>query len=77
MTRFRVDKVDGHHSPEESEDDQDDDVPGSYTRSFRHFTREALPRVDNYRNIMSIHAAYRPTLDELHDAATIHRKVIP
>ncbi|KAK6643926.1 hypothetical protein RUM43_000191 [Polyplax serrata] len=44
-----------------------------YAKSFRHFTREALPRMDNYRNIMSIHAAYRPTLDELHDA-TLHGK---
>lgn len=35
----------------------------------RHFTREALPRLDNYRNIMSIQAAYRPTLDELHNAS--------
>lgn len=45
-----------------------------YARSFRHFTREALPRLDNYRNIMSIQAAYRPTLDELHNA-TLHGKV--
>lgn len=44
-----------------------------YAKSFRHFTREALPRVDNYRNIMSIQAAYRPTLDELHNA-TLHGK---
>lgn len=26
-------------------------------KSFRHFTREALPRLDNYRNMMSIQAA--------------------
>jgi Amino acid permease N-terminal len=45
-----------------------------YAKSFRHFTREALPRLDNYRNIMSIQAAYRPTLDELHNA-TVHGKV--
>lgn len=44
-----------------------------YAKSFRHFTREALPRLDNYRNIMSIQAAYRPTLDELHNA-TLHGK---
>ncbi|XP_018323226.1 bumetanide-sensitive sodium-(potassium)-chloride cotransporter isoform X2 [Agrilus planipennis] len=31
-------------------------------------TREALPRLDNYRNIMSFQAANRPTLDELHNA---------
>lgn len=37
----------------------------------RHFTREALPRLDNYRNMMSIQAAYRPTLDELHNATLV------
>ncbi|XP_050296584.1 bumetanide-sensitive sodium-(potassium)-chloride cotransporter [Anthonomus grandis grandis] len=36
-------------------------------KSLRHLTREALPRVDNYRNIMSLQAANRPTLDELHN----------
>jgi solute carrier family 12 sodium/potassium/chloride transporter 2 len=45
-----------------------------YAKSFIHFTREALPRLDNYRNIMSIQAAYRPTLEELHNA-TLHGKV--
>ena len=45
-----------------------------YGKSFRHFTREALPRLDNYRNMMSIQAAYRPTLDELHDM-TLQAKV--
>ncbi|XP_065169631.1 solute carrier family 12 member 2-like [Atheta coriaria] len=39
-----------------------------YVKSFRHLTREALPRLDNYRNIMSLQAANRPTLDELHNA---------
>lgn len=34
----------------------------------RHFTREALPRLDNYRNILSVQAVYRPTLDDLHNA---------
>ncbi|XP_047121744.1 bumetanide-sensitive sodium-(potassium)-chloride cotransporter-like [Schistocerca piceifrons] len=42
-----------------------DSNPG---KSFRHFTREVLPRLENYRNVMSIHAASRPTLDELHNA---------
>ncbi|XP_030752173.1 bumetanide-sensitive sodium-(potassium)-chloride cotransporter [Sitophilus oryzae] len=36
-------------------------------KSLRHLTREALPRLDNYRNIMSIQAANRPTLDELYN----------
>ena len=37
-------------------------------------TREALPRLDNYRNILSVHVGHRPTLDELHNN-TIHEKV--
>lgn len=45
-----------------------------YAKSFIHFTREALPRLDNYRNILSVQAAYRPTLEELHNA-TLHGKV--
>lgn len=37
-------------------------------RSLRHYTREALPRADHYRNIMSVHGQLnRPTLDELHN----------
>lgn len=36
-------------------------------KSFRHYTREALPRVDHYRDINSVHGHMsRPTLDELH-----------
>ena len=46
-----------------------------YAKSLRHFTREALPRLDNYRNILSIQAGHRPTLEELHNA-TIQDKVI-
>ncbi|KAJ3641069.1 hypothetical protein Zmor_027592 [Zophobas morio] len=62
-----------------SEDDHTDDddlhsvtdrtrLNSEYAKSFRHLTREALPRLDNYRNIMSLQAANRPTLDELHNA---------
>ncbi|GIY35645.1 solute carrier family 12 member 2 [Caerostris darwini] len=37
-------------------------------RSLRHYTREALPRADHYRNVMSVHGQLnRPTLDELHN----------
>lgn len=71
--RFQVNRVGSEEELEELYDDEDDS-PGSYVKSFRHFTREALPRMDNYRNIMSIQAAYRPTLDELHNA-TLHGKV--
>lgn len=36
-------------------------------KSFKHYTREALPRADHYRNVMSVHGHIaRPTLDELH-----------
>ncbi|XP_054160523.1 solute carrier family 12 member 1-like [Oppia nitens] len=43
-------------------------------KSLRYYTREALPRVDNYRNILSVHRHMtRPTLDELHGVqTTIH-----
>nr|CAD7423495.1 unnamed protein product [Timema monikensis] len=57
---------DGRGSRRESVDDTSG-YDTRYAKSFRHFTREALPRADNYRNIMSIQAAYRPTLDELHN----------
>ncbi|XP_077514330.1 bumetanide-sensitive sodium-(potassium)-chloride cotransporter-like [Amblyomma americanum] len=36
-------------------------------KSLLHYTHEALPRVDHYRNVMSVHGHIsRPTLDELH-----------
>lgn len=81
--RFQVNLVEGGKDEnfEEadgiSEDDvgEDDDLlDHGYVKSFRHMTREALPRLDNYRNIMSIQAAYRPTLEELHNA-TVEGKV--
>ncbi|KAI5738510.1 hypothetical protein M8J77_007896 [Diaphorina citri] len=71
MTRFQVNKVDlSMSNPEELNklwDDNVEDTTTNYAKSFRHFTREALPRLDNYRNIMSIQAVYRPTLDDLHE----------
>ncbi|XP_054285767.1 solute carrier family 12 member 1-like [Macrosteles quadrilineatus] len=76
--RFQVNRVSTVDDADEEElaelYDEEDDSPGSYVKSFRHFTREALPRMDNYRNIMSIQAAYRPTLDELHQGMTLHGK---
>ncbi|XP_070136599.1 bumetanide-sensitive sodium-(potassium)-chloride cotransporter isoform X2 [Drosophila bipectinata] len=71
-TRFQVDPE--NEVSEESNDSQEErellenEYDTKYGKSFRHFTREALPRLDNYRNMMSIQAAYRPTLDELHNA---------
>lgn len=36
-------------------------------KSLLQYTHEALPRVDHYRNVMSVHGHIsRPTLDELH-----------
>ncbi|XP_016966179.1 bumetanide-sensitive sodium-(potassium)-chloride cotransporter isoform X2 [Drosophila biarmipes] len=74
-TRFQVDPQ--NEESDESNDSQeerellDNEYDTKYGKSFRHFTREALPRLDNYRNMMSIQAAYRPTLDELHNATLV------
>lgn len=72
-TRFQVaprndDDSDDSNDSNEDRELLENDYDTKYGKSFRHFTREALPRLDNYRNIMSIQAAYRPTLDELHNA---------
>lgn len=80
-TRFQV-TGGGHSTDEEEEDESHDLLDGQMEsnqdtkiyKSFRHFTREALPRLDNYRNILSIQAQNRPTLDELHNA-TLSQKV--
>ncbi|XP_026325882.1 bumetanide-sensitive sodium-(potassium)-chloride cotransporter isoform X2 [Hyposmocoma kahamanoa] len=73
-TRFQMEAKPEDYVTEESEDGMDSDDPltatdTKYGKSFRHFTREALPRLDNYRNVLSLHAAPRPTLDELHNAS--------
>lgn len=40
-------------------------------KSLRHYTRDALPRIDNYRNLLSVHGHLaRPTMDELHGVQT-------
>lgn len=65
-TRFRVQMV----NATENETKPDEDVEKHetlYGRSLKYLTREALPRLDNYRHIMSIQAAYRPTLEDLHN----------
>lgn len=85
--RFQVNRVEGkngskgslvreglHQEELEPLKAEDEEYVASYSKSFRHFTREALPRMDNYRNIMSIQAAVRPTLEELHNE-TEHVKV--
>ncbi|KAH9370384.1 hypothetical protein HPB48_006698 [Haemaphysalis longicornis] len=80
---FAVEKhSDGESSNEEDGGDQDPEgqpLDGQSwnactydthnVRSLRHYTREALPRLDHYRNVMSVHGHMeRPTLDELHNA---------
>lgn len=39
----------------------------NYHVSLRHLTKEALPRIDQYRNSCSVQYANRPTLEELHE----------
>lgn len=75
-TRFYVETVDPNKSeegaklcPEESEKET------QYARSSKYFTREALPRLDNYRHIMSIQAAYRPTLEDLHNPVSVSKVI--
>ncbi|XP_030372574.1 bumetanide-sensitive sodium-(potassium)-chloride cotransporter isoform X2 [Scaptodrosophila lebanonensis] len=76
-TRFQVEpqNVDTDDSNDSQEEREllDNEYDTKYGKSFRHFTREALPRLDNYRNMMSIQAAYRPTLDELHNATLVRK----
>ncbi|KAH9426423.1 hypothetical protein DERP_010992 [Dermatophagoides pteronyssinus] len=73
--RFQVDKVNDDDDSEDSEDSYGEGLYGSSgagyatknLKSFRHYTREALPRADHYRNVESVHGFMaRPTLDELH-----------
>ncbi|XP_062530592.1 bumetanide-sensitive sodium-(potassium)-chloride cotransporter isoform X2 [Bombyx mori] len=69
---YNKEEDEGTDDSDPSAMDSDDPLTVSdtkYGKSFRHFTREALPRLDNYRNVLSIHAAHRPTLDELHNAS--------
>ncbi|XP_058839073.1 bumetanide-sensitive sodium-(potassium)-chloride cotransporter-like isoform X2 [Topomyia yanbarensis] len=73
-TRFKMDENNGSDSNDDEEDNLIDD--NKYARSFRHFTREALPRVDNYRNILSFQANNRPTLDELHHASITNKETL-
>ncbi|KAJ6635705.1 Bumetanide-sensitive sodium-(potassium)-chloride cotransporter [Pseudolycoriella hygida] len=74
-TRFQVtqDDSESNSNDEDCEGLLDNEYDTRYGKSFRHFTREALPRLDNYRNILSIQAAHRPTLDELHNATMTNK----
>ncbi|KAK5650631.1 hypothetical protein RI129_001660 [Pyrocoelia pectoralis] len=86
-TRFQVNKVNNENAStlnvtlsDETSDDEDihsvtekTKLSTTNVKSFRHLTREALPRLDNYRNVMSIQAAMRPTLEELHNATLMNK----
>ena len=66
-TRFHVNRVDSLEGRASLLGDHDP------RKSLRNMTREALPRLDNYRNILSIQAAHRPSLDELHNPTLLNK----
>lgn len=66
-TRFHVNRVDSLEGRASLLGEQET------KKSLRHMTREALPRLDNYRNILSIQAAHRPSLDELHNPTLLNK----
>ncbi|XP_024870405.1 bumetanide-sensitive sodium-(potassium)-chloride cotransporter [Temnothorax curvispinosus] len=66
-TRFHVNRVDSLEGRASLLGEQET------KKSLRYMTREALPRLDNYRNIMSIQAAHRPSLDELHNPTLLNK----
>ncbi|KAJ8688514.1 hypothetical protein QAD02_024309 [Eretmocerus hayati] len=69
VTRFhvnRVDSMEGRASLLQHENNGSI-MTEHHRKSLRQMTREVLPRLDNYRNILSIQAAHRPSLDELHN----------
>ncbi len=66
-SRFRVKKV---GSMDAGGEHQDGLQPNQTTyvydnKSISQLTGEALPKVDNYRNLGSVHNKQRPTVDEL------------
>ncbi len=48
---------------------------GLYGKSLNKYTQDALPKMDNYRDILDFNAAQRPTIDELHEEYA-RRKVL-
>ncbi|XP_018059118.1 PREDICTED: bumetanide-sensitive sodium-(potassium)-chloride cotransporter [Atta colombica] len=67
-TRFHVNRVDSLEGRASLLGEQE-----TKKSSLRYMTREALPRLDNYRNILSIQAAHRPSLDELHNPTLLNK----
>ncbi|XP_012268640.2 bumetanide-sensitive sodium-(potassium)-chloride cotransporter isoform X2 [Athalia rosae] len=66
-TRFHVNRVDSLEGRASLLGEQET------KKSLRNLTREALPRLDNYRNILSIQAVHRPTLEELHNSSLVNK----
>ncbi|XP_033219683.1 bumetanide-sensitive sodium-(potassium)-chloride cotransporter [Belonocnema kinseyi] len=66
-TRFHVNRVDSMEGRASLLGEQDS------RKSLKYMTREALPRLDNYRNILSIQVTHRPSLDELHNPTLLHK----
>ena len=66
-TRFHVNRVDSMEGRASLLGEQET------KKSLRNMTREALPRLDNYRNILSIQVAHRPSLDELHNPIFLNK----
>ncbi|KAK2709719.1 hypothetical protein QYM36_013406 [Artemia franciscana] len=79
--RFTVDSVEANkhnsdittlHVPGLVSSTNSDNTPRSrnssfYEKSWHHHTKEALPRLDNYKNLHSFNVGQRPTLEELYD----------
>ncbi|XP_046626478.1 bumetanide-sensitive sodium-(potassium)-chloride cotransporter [Neodiprion virginianus] len=66
-TRFHVNRVDSLEGRASLLGEQET------KKSLRNLTREALPRLENYRNILSLQAVHRPTLDELHNSSFVNK----
>lgn len=50
--------------------DEEDESSTVYNKNFAYYTREALPKMDNYKNIVStVFDSGRPTMDELRSEA--------
>lgn len=47
---------------------QTNSTVGLYGKSLHQYTHDALPKMDNYRHMMSFNAQQRPTIDELREA---------
>ncbi|XP_014216505.1 bumetanide-sensitive sodium-(potassium)-chloride cotransporter isoform X2 [Copidosoma floridanum] len=68
-TRFHVNRVDSMEGRVSLLGEQE----ARKSLSMRNLTREVLPRLDNYRNILSVQAAHRPSLDELHNYSSLDK----